>query len=74
MSVDRRGKQLLYTLLVLACIYWGVKGHFVYVWDEALWILSFLVLDNNLSIWRDDLADQDDRGRTDVPPNTQPAS
>ena len=61
LSVDRRGKQLLYSLLILACIYWGVKGHFVYVWDEALWILSFLVLDNNLSIWRDDLADQDDQ-------------
>lgn len=56
---DKRAKVALYFMLVLACIYWGWKGHFVYVWDEALWILSFLVLDNNLSIWRDELAESD---------------
>lgn len=62
---DKRLKVLMYGLLVLACIYWGAKSHYMYIWDEFLWIMSFLVLDNNLSVWRDEL-EAADQGKKDT--------
>jgi hypothetical protein len=54
MLASHAGK-LLYGLLWAAAIYWAWKGHWVYAWDEALWILGFWAIENNLSKWRDEI-------------------
>ncbi|MEM8942056.1 MAG: hypothetical protein AAGC91_07860, partial [Pseudomonadota bacterium] len=31
---------------------WGYRGHWVFVWDETLWILGFMAIGANLDEWR----------------------
>jgi len=47
----------LYTVLVLIAVYWIWEGHYVYAWDELLWIGGFAAIEMNLSEWRDDLSE-----------------
>lgn len=46
-------KACLYTLLWCAAAYWLYRGHWVFAWDEALWILGFMAIDMNMEEWRD---------------------
>ena len=50
--------KLLYAILWAAAAYWVYIGHWVYAWDEALWILGFWAIENNLSEWRDDIREE----------------
>ena len=45
----------LYSILVSVALYWIWKGHYVYAWDELLWIGGFAAIEMNLSEWRDEL-------------------
>ena len=45
----------LYALLLALGIYWAYCGHWVYLWDELLWIFGFAFLEINLDGWRDDI-------------------
>lgn len=45
-------KYLLYTVLLLACLYWGVKGDFVDFWDAFLWLVAFVFIELNVFEWR----------------------
>ncbi len=45
----------LYTLLWCAAAYWAWRGHWLFAWDEALWILGFMAIGMNLSQWRDEI-------------------
>jgi hypothetical protein len=46
-------KAVFYAGLWLIAAYWAYRGHWVFVWDESLWILGFIAIDMNLSEWRD---------------------
>jgi hypothetical protein len=46
-------KAVFYACLWLIAAYWAYRGHWVYAWDESLWILGFIAIDMNLSEWRD---------------------
>jgi len=48
----------LYGVLVCNALIWFWKGHWVYGWDELLWIGGFAAIEMNLSEWRDDLQDE----------------
>jgi hypothetical protein len=48
----------LYIILVCNALIWFWKGHWVYGWDELLWIGGFAAIEMNLSEWRDDLQDE----------------
>lgn len=50
-------KAGLYTLLWGAAGYWLYRGHWVFAWDEALWILGFMAIDNNMKEWRDEMVE-----------------
>lgn len=52
---DIRLRVTCYLILVVIASYWAVKGHWVYVWDEMLWIICFLGIENNLRQWREEL-------------------
>ena len=45
-------KFVLYSLLLLAAIYWGVKGDFVDFWDAFLWLIAFVFIELNVFEWR----------------------
>lgn len=62
---DFRLRVVGYLILLLVSVYWGVKGHFVYVWDELLWITSFIALENNLNEWRQELREADETAAAD---------
>ncbi len=45
-------KFVLYSVLLLAAIYWGVKGDFVDFWDAFLWLVAFVFIELNIFEWR----------------------
>jgi hypothetical protein len=45
-------KYILYSILFLAAIYWGVKGDFVDFWDAFLWLVAFIFIELNVFEWR----------------------
>lgn len=45
-------KFVLYSLLLLAATYWGLKGDFVDFWDAFLWLVAFVFIELNVFEWR----------------------
>ena len=52
----------LYAVLVCNALFWGWKGHWVYAWDELLWIGGFAAIEMNLSEWREEISEEAVRG------------
>ena len=48
-------KFILYSALLLAAIYWGVKGDFVDFWDAFLWLVAFIFIELNVFEWRQEV-------------------
>ena len=57
-TVSKLIKVVLYTVLVVAAIYWGYAGSVLEFWDAFLWIVAFIFIESNLFAWQ---------GETDVP-------
>ena len=55
MSCLKASKIALYGMLWGAAAYWIYRGHYVYAWDEALWILGFMAIGMNLKEWRHEI-------------------
>ena len=51
-------KVILYSVLLLAAIYWGVKGDFVDFWDAFLWLVAFFFIELNVVEWRQEAHDE----------------
>lgn len=51
-------KYLLYSILLAAAIYWGVKGDFVDFWDAFLWLVAFVFIEMNVFEWRQETGDE----------------
>ena len=47
---------VLYGILWCLAAYWAFRGHWIFAWDEALWILGFMAIGMNLSDWREKIA------------------
>ena len=54
-SALNRIQLLLYLALIAVGIYWASLSHWLYLWDELVWICGFAIIDMNLSEWREDL-------------------
>lgn len=68
-------KAVLYLGLWGCAAYWGAQGHWLFVWDEALWILGFMAIGMNLSDWRKELeAEAAAKSSSDDQTRTQPSS
>jgi hypothetical protein len=52
MLVSRLGKAF-YAVLFLDAAYWAWMGHWLYTWDQLLWIGGFWAIEFNLKEWRD---------------------
>jgi len=46
---------VLYSILVAVAAYWGWLSHWLYVWDEFLWIAGFAAIEMNVSAWGDEI-------------------
>lgn len=49
-------KFLLYAVLALAAIYWGIDGDFLDFWDAALWLFAFVFIEMNVFEWQRELS------------------
>ena len=49
-------KSVAYSVLLLAAIYWGIKGDFVDFWDAFLWLVAFFFIEMNVIEWREEAA------------------
>ena len=52
LKASNASKFVLYSILILAAIYWGVKGDFVDFWDAFLWLVAFIFIELNVFEWR----------------------
>jgi len=51
-------KFALYAGLIGLGIYWASLSHWLYLWDELVWIGGFAAIEMNVSQWRDDLLEE----------------
>jgi len=58
LRLSNASKYLLYTVLLFAAIYWGVKGDFVDFWDAFLWLVAFIFIELNVFEWRQESLEQ----------------
>ena len=52
LRISNLAKVILYSTLLLAAIYWGIKGDFVDFWDAFLWLVAFVFIELNVFEWR----------------------
>ncbi len=57
-KLSSAAKTVLYSLLFLAAIYWGVAGDFVDFWDAFLWLVAFVFIELNVFDWRQEELEQ----------------
>jgi hypothetical protein len=53
-----RVKYVLYASLISMGVYWAWLGHWLYLWDELVWIGGFAVIEMNMNEWRDEILDE----------------
>jgi len=59
LRLSNMSKYVLYSILLLAAIYWGVKGDFIDFWDAFLWLVAFVFIELNVFEWRQESLDQE---------------
>jgi len=55
MSTANTLKIFLYLSLIALGIYWATLSHWLYLWDELVWIGGFAAIEMNVSEWRGEL-------------------
>lgn len=48
-------KPVLYGVLFVIVAYWATLQHWLFVWDELIWIAGFALIEANVVEWRDEL-------------------
>ena len=52
-------KWCLYSLLWAAAGYWIYRGHYMFAWDEFVWIAGFVAIEMNIVEWRNEINETD---------------
>jgi hypothetical protein len=52
LHISTVSKFVLYTILFVAAVYWGIYGDFIDFWDAFLWLLAFFFIEMNVVEWR----------------------
>jgi hypothetical protein len=58
MSSMKSTKVVLYLLLIGFAIYWAWLGHWLYFWDELVWIGGFAAIEMNVSEWKAEILEE----------------
>jgi len=62
--------KVFYALLLFHAATWVWNGHWLYGWDQVLWILGFLAIEMNVKDWREELEEENAEG---LLPHDEPA-
>ncbi len=65
--LSNASKYVLYSVLFLAAVYWGVKGDFIDFWDAFLWLVAFVFIEMNVVEWRQESAESRDFAASSTP-------
>lgn len=52
------GKGILYSLLLVCAIYWGLLGDFLDFWDAFLWLVAFVFIEMNIFQWHEEIIEE----------------
>lgn len=52
--------KAFYGLLFLHAGYWAWQGHWVYAWDQVLWVGGFFAIELNVRDWREELEEEEE--------------
>jgi len=52
-------KLLFYVMLIGLGVYWATLSHWLYLWDELVWIGGFAAIEMNISEWRDEILERE---------------
>jgi len=58
LSAANAASKIMYLSLIAIGIYWANLSHWLYLWDELVWILGFAAIEMNISQWHDELIDK----------------
>ena len=61
-------KIFLYLMLIALGVYWATLSHWLYFWDELVWIGGFAAIEMNVRKWRDELLKDKDKLRNEGGP------
>ena len=49
---------VIYAGIISIGIYWALLSHWLYLWDEFVWIMGFVLIEMNISEWRDEIIEE----------------
>ena len=52
------GKGMLYAILLVCAIYWGLLGDFLDFWDAFLWLVAFIFIEMNIFQWHEEIIEE----------------
>lgn len=55
LTLVSRAVKVFYGLLFFHAAYWGWMGHWLYAWDQILWICGFWAIEYNMKEWREQI-------------------
>jgi hypothetical protein len=64
-------KYVLYPILLVAAIYWGIKGDFIDFWDAFLWLVAFVFIELNVFEWRQESLEKEEAEGSPAPAATR---
>ena len=67
LQLSNVSKYILYSILLLAAVYWGVKGDFVDFWDAFLWLVALVFIELNVFEWRQESAEAQEFAASSTP-------
>jgi hypothetical protein len=65
-TMGNYAKPALYGVLVLIAAYWWTLDHWLYVWDEFIWIAGFIAIEMNVVEWRDEIKEESNAGNKET--------
>jgi len=58
LMVTTHAAKVLYAMLIAHAGFWVYTGHWVWGWDQFLWIAGFWAIEKNLSEWREEIREE----------------
>ena len=59
MMLVTHAAKVFYTVLFIHAGFWVYIGHWLYAWDQFLWIAGFWAIEKNLVEWRDEIREEE---------------
>jgi hypothetical protein len=58
LMITTQAAKVLYAVLLTHAGWWVYTGHWVWGWDQFLWIAGFWAIEKNLSDWREEIREE----------------